>query len=164
MDRSPVQRLLNVTKWPTDCRVSTWICYFSHHFWHCTKFNARPFFLTTEVRSFFVCVNVTSSFAPACDGMKKKCQKKSAKMMTGSFLRYLHVSLAFVIYCHNLQLFKSWTKIKLSASCNFLHKLPWFCKIGQFGTILQNFVFLQKLEFSFLNINCLAHKYLNYLA
>ena len=133
MDRSPVQRLLNVTKWPTDCRVSTWICYFSHHFWHCTKFNARPFFLTTEVRSFFLCVNVTSSFAPACDGMKKKCQKKSAKMMTGSFLRYLHVSLAFVIYCHNLRLFKSQTKIKLSFRVIFYISFHDFAKLVNLG-------------------------------
>ena len=156
MGRSPVQRLLNVTKWPTDCRVSTWICYFSHHFWHCTKFNARPFFLTTEVRSFFVCVNVTSSFAPACDGMKKKCQKKSAKMMTGSFLRYLHVSLPFVIYFQNLWLFKSWKKRK------FLQNLPCFWKninLRQYYKILSscwNLNFLAKTWIACINLNHLA--------
>ena len=122
MSRSPVQRLLNVTKWPTDCRVSTWICYFSHHFWHCTKFNARPFFLTTEVRSFFCVCKCNIIFCSRMRRHEKKCQKKSAKMMTGSFLRYLHVSLAYVIYFHNLWLFKSQTKIKISASCNFLQK------------------------------------------
>ena len=56
--------------------------------------------------------------------------------------------------------FQITNKNKIVISCNFLHKLPWFCKIGQFGTILQNFVFLQKLEFSCMNIICLAQTWI----
>ena len=81
VEKNRVVQLLNVTKWPTDYRVSSCICYFSHHFWHCTKFIDH----VSKLRTFFVCLLlVTSSFFfsrphVTTHDRKKKHRKKNCK-------------------------------------------------------------------------------------